>query len=208
MTPFHAYEKYVAMKLHFKDHRYDYFRCKGKVGLSNSHFEVRKDKSYFYKISKIYNEEQYHTFLLSNFLENKNVWVGDLISTSAKNVYLDYKKNIESIEYTFKNDMEKIKSLIDTKVIGDFDEIFKIKQDSTYPLIVEMVFQKDISFISFIILNKILNFIKNIDKKIDDRLFWGEFKVKCDKYSPFLSIDSVKYRNILKDFFIKKLVNL
>jgi hypothetical protein len=37
------------------------------------------------------------------------------------------------------------------------------------------------------------------DKKIDDDIIWPDFKLKCEKYTPFLHYDKNKFKEILKE---------
>ena len=203
MKPFEAYKKYIAIKSHFQS-KYDFFKFKGVVKANQQNFEVRRDKAFLHKVSKIYNEEQYQQYLVANFLQNKDIWIGDIFSESGRQKYLDYKKRIQSLEYTFTNDMKKIKDMLDSKIILKFDELFVIKQNEDFPLLVAMVFDGTIEFESFIIMNKILKFLDNFNKTITDEIIWADFRQKCVKYSPFLQIDLPKYKKIMKDIFIEK----
>ena len=63
MTPFEVYTKYIALKNHFSQERYDYFTYGGKVRAKESSFEIRKDKYFFYKLSK---HKDIENFLLAN----------------------------------------------------------------------------------------------------------------------------------------------
>ena len=183
MKPFEAYKKYIAIKSHFQS-KYDFFKFKGVVKANQQNFEVRRDKAFFHKVSKIYNEEQYQQYLVANFLQNKDIWIGDIFSESGRQKYLDYKKRIQSLEYTFTNDMKKIKDMLDSKIILKFDELFVIKQNEDFPLLVAMVFDGTIEFESFIIMNKILKFLDNFNKTITDEIIWADFRQKCVKEKP------------------------
>ena len=53
MEPFEVYQKYLALRTHFKSDSYDYFRYHGKLKGNRDKFETRKDKYHFYKLSKM-----------------------------------------------------------------------------------------------------------------------------------------------------------
>jgi hypothetical protein len=59
MDAFAAYKKYVALKLHFQQDNYDYFKFSGKAKVSREKFETRRDKYYFQRIAKLYDEKQF-----------------------------------------------------------------------------------------------------------------------------------------------------
>lgn len=58
---------------------------------------------------------------------------------------------------------------------------------------------KQISLETLVILNDIMNFFPMWNKKIDDDILWPDFKMKCEKYTPFLNYDKVKFKEILKE---------
>ena len=56
VEPFDVYQKYLAMKNHFSNKGgYDYHQYNGKVRANKTSFEVRRDKYFFYKLSKLKN---------------------------------------------------------------------------------------------------------------------------------------------------------
>ena len=55
MNEFEAYEKYVALKLHFTS-EYDYFRYNGKTSVTLKSFNERKDRFHFKRLSKKYDD--------------------------------------------------------------------------------------------------------------------------------------------------------
>ena len=61
--------------------------------------------------------------------------------------------------------------------------------------------RKNISIETLVILDKILGFKKNFDKKLSDPV-WISVSMKLEKYSPFLNIDIFKYKKILKKVVI------
>ena len=51
MNEFEAYQKYIALKLHFTSD-YDYFKYNGKTNVTLNSFNERKDKFHFKKLVK------------------------------------------------------------------------------------------------------------------------------------------------------------
>lgn len=205
MNAYEAYKKYVALKLHFQRDSYDYFKFSGGVKVSRDKFETRRDKYFFQRISKLYTEKQFEQLLVSNFIVNKNVWVGDLLSEDGRKVYTNWKKTYQSLEYSFTEDLNKIKEIIETSYdLDNLDDLFVVNDCNNWPEIVNLVIQHTIHLETFILINKILNFIPRIDKQIDDGIIWPEFRTLCIKYSPFLDIDIKKYKSIMKNIFVSK----
>lgn len=192
MTGFEAYSLYNAIKLHFTTDSYDFFRYGGKTKSKLESFENRKDKYYFYKLSRKYpNKEEYVDFLVSNFAEKEKLWVGDLLSDEAYDNFSNKQKFIQSLSYKFENDCHTI-----------FDELDNpndaIKTNGEYPKLLTKAFRKEINFESLCILNGILNFLPMWKEKITDTIRFPQYAKKIEKFSCFLPKDNVKYKTILR----------
>lgn len=202
MSPFDAYKKYVALKLHFQTD-YDYFKFAGKVKASKESFSNRRDRRMFERLAKVYDADQYELLLIANLSENPEVWIGDIASEPGRQKYLNFKKKLQSLQYTFKQDMERIKTDLDSGVVSTFDDLFKyVNEDACWPHIVALMIQHDISLESFIIMNKILNFMPRTSKYITDDLVWPEIAKLISKYSPFVRVDLKPFRAIMKNTFL------
>ena len=203
MTPFEAYRMYVAIKLHFKDKKYDYFKFNGHVKLSQTSFESRKDFYFFKRISKIYKEEDYLHLLISNLIDTPDKWIGEIISADGRANLATWKKTYQSLEYTFVQDVTKLKELIDFAKIPSFDCLFTM--DSTtqnWPMLVDLVMSKEISLETFIIMNKVLRFMPRFNKMVTDELVWSAFSHMCFKYDPFIRINIEEYKHIMKNIIL------
>ena len=87
ITAYETFQLYNALKLHFTGN-YDFFKYNGKSNVSVDSFERRKDKYHFYKLSRKYpNKEEMKNFLVANFVENDQMWVGDLLNDGAIDNY-------------------------------------------------------------------------------------------------------------------------
>lgn len=202
MKGYDAYRKYVAIKLHFQTN-YDYFKFAGKAKASRESFESRRDKHIFDRLAKVYDDEQYELLLVANFLDNSDVWIGTIASEQGRQKYLALKKRLQSLQYQFKQDVEKIKSSIDAGIIKTFDDVFLPQsEDSTWPYIVDLMTQQDITLETFIIMNKVLNFLPRMSKTITDDLVWPELCKVITKYSPFVRVDVKPFRSIMKNAFV------
>ena len=72
---YQMYVYYLAIKRHFTSN-YDFHKYNGKINASVTSFETRKDKFFFYKLSK---KTDAKNFILANLVENPNIWIGDMI---------------------------------------------------------------------------------------------------------------------------------
>ena len=192
MTPFEAYMKYLAMKQHFTQKGYDYFKYNGKTNASITSFETRKDKYFFHKLSK---KDDVENFLMVNLIDNPQVWIGELFNESADKKYLEWKKQQESLSYLFKTELNALDE--------DLNKNFEV-QDGQHPFILKQYLRKNISLDTFIIMDDILKFAKYFDKNITDTIIWPGVHMKMNKYRPFLKYDKFKMRKILKEKFNEK----
>jgi hypothetical protein len=195
MTGYEAFCIYNALKLHFTQKSYDFFKYNGKSKISVDAFEVRKDKYHFYKLSRKFDDaEEYKTFLISNFLTNssKKSWIGSFMDDQAFDEFKKRKKILQSLTYRFTEDCKLLFS--DDKNPNDY-----LKTTGDYPELLVKTLQKDINLETLIILNGLLNFFPLWNKKINDTIRWPEFQMMCLKYEPFIDYDKAKCRSILKD---------
>lgn len=189
ITPFEAYTKYLALKNHFTSDTYDFFKYDGKVTAREDNFEKRKDKYFFYKLSK---KKDVDGFLVSNLLSNTKLWVGDLSSKKCDDIYMKWKSKQESLSYVFKNEIDKMDD--------DFDTNFKVV-DGQYPPLLRQYQFDEISLETLVILNKLINFIPHWDKKISDSIIWPEISMRIKKYEPFVNFDEKKVKAYVLERF-------
>lgn len=186
VSPFEAYQTYLALKQHFTKPSYDFFKYNGKVKVQQSSFEVRKDKYQFYKLSKHKDPLNY---LVSNFVYNDIKWIGDLFSDPSKDTYTQWQKYQQSITYNFTNELNKL--------LTNFNENF-IVTNGQHPHLLKLYRTHEISLETLIILDDILGFNKYWNKEIKDTILWPSIYQKMVKYKPFISYDKIKCRKILK----------
>lgn len=203
MTPFEAYKKYVAIKLHFTSDTYDYFRFNGEVRANIQSFEKRNDRYFFHRLANLYDDKQLTDYLVANFLRNSNNWVGDLLEEHSDLVYRKWLKIQQSLDYMFKNDIQELQNEIDCRFcVTHFNDYFKcIRGD--HPYLLWHLLHKTINVETFIIMNKILNFFPQFDKDIKEQIVWKEIRKRCLKYEPFMGeIDVDKFRKVMKEVLV------
>lgn len=189
---FEAYKKYLALKSHFTNPKYDYFKYQGHVKVTPATFETRKDKYFFYKLSKQKNLEQY---LVASFVDlGPSQWIGDLMENmKVHNTYAKWLKRQESLSYQYQNEL--------TKLDDNYNKNFEVV-DGQHPALLRLYLQKDVCIETVIILDSITPFIKYWSKNIDDRVVWPEVRSKIDKYKPFVRFNNEKCRQLTIDRFI------
>ena len=82
---------------------------------------------------------------------------------------------------------------------GDtFNNLFKTLVQQ--PTLLKIYVKGDVSLETLIILDMILGYTKEWDKKLKNPL-WEMISFKIKKYKPFLSINTQRYKQVLKDTF-------
>ena len=190
-TGFAAYALWNALKLHFTSDSYDYFKYHGKTNVSKQTFTTNKSKYQFYKLSRKYDLEELKNFYISNFIQGKGEWVGELIQDGTEN-YTKWQKRQQSLTYTFENDIMYLLDNVDKP-----DDLLLVKSNE-FPTLLQYLMSGSIAIETVIILDDIMNFIPMWKKEIYDDIVWPDWQRKIEKYRPFIHYDKEKFLHILK----------
>ena len=196
MMPFDCYKIYLALKNHFTRDSYDYHKYSGKTRATVDAFYKRKDRFWFEKMCRRKTEKEVEDFFVANFVscsDPQTLWIGDLMKNGDNN-YNEWKRRVQSLSYLFK---EEVQSHISG---NNFDTMFFIK-GGRHPKLLKEHLQGHLSLETMLILDKILGYKNNFDKKLDDPV-WKVTSTRMKKYSPFLNIDVFHYKKILKDIIL------
>ena len=189
VDPYEVYIKYLALKSHFSDLNYDYFKYNGKVKAWRSTFDTRKDKYFFYKLSKKKDPIEY---LVANFIGSNDFYIGNIRADESDQIYMDYKKRKESLSYIFKSDLSKMKENFNDNIVVPNNE---------HPYLLRLYMRGDISLETLTLINKCVNIFDYWDKELKDDIMWPDIKLKAVKYDPFISVNINKYREIILSNF-------
>lgn len=192
MTGYEAFCLYSSLKLHFTQESYDYFKYGGKSRTSIDAFENKKDKWFYYKLSRRFsNDDQARDFLVANLVHSPDVWIGHLLTDDSDVHYRARQKVIQSLSYTFTNEIAPLMS-------QENPNAWLMVQDGEYPLLLRMLLHGEVSIETVCILNSILKFLPMWDRKINDTIHYPVTSLKIKKYTPFIQFDPTKYKLILR----------
>ena len=199
MNGFEVYKIYLAIKLHFtsKNQSYDFHKHNGRTTARLETFTKRRDRYYFHRLSKSYDNKSIVNYFLSNFVSNTNLWVGDIIGKAGDEHYKQWSKKIESLHYYYEKDIDYIIERMTTKDIK-FNDLF-LSIDGQHPPIIKIFLAKKINFETLIILDDILRFTKKLNKNIKEKVLWPKLFDRMKRYKPFLSYNITKYKISLRD---------
>lgn len=184
MNPFESYQRFLAYKQHFTRKSYDFFKYNGKVNVRVSNFNMRKDKYHFYKLSK---RDDIDGLIISNLVENKDLWITDLFTDKAYSIYTDWKKRKDSMTYQFQTEIDGI------------ENSWLTVKDGQHPIFLTKFIRKAISPETMIVLDSYTSFLSHWHKKISDNIFWPDVYFMLNKYRPFVKYDAIKCKKILVD---------
>ena len=194
MNGFEVYKIYLAVKLHFtsKGRSYDFHKHLGRTTARLETFTKRRDRYFFHKLSKSYNNNTIVDYFVSNFVTNTNLWVGDIIGKTGDDNYKVWSKKIEALHYYYEQDIDYILEQ-DYK----FDDLFK-SVNGQHPPILKMFLSKKINFETVLILDEILSFTKQLNKNINEKVLWPKLYDRMIRYKSFLNYNLTKYKMTLK----------
>lgn len=189
MKGLEAYRMYLAMRNHFRSKTYNFLKSPYSKAKPET-YDKRKDKYFFVKLSRKYDEKQLAQFYLSNFLADNCEWIGAMSANGERN-YIEYQKRIQSLSYMFRSDAEVMREVCD-----DFDCLFR---GSPHPTLIKLWLGKKINLESVVIMEKIFDFVKDV--KATDPV-WETCRQKITKYVPLLEVDTTKHKKVLQQLFL------
>ena len=187
---FDIYVYNLALKRHFTSN-YDFFKYNGKVKANAMSFENRKDKFFFYKLSK---KKEAKDIILANMLANPNAWAGELLDDKAESIYKEWVKRKQSLTYQFKSDIINLDD--------QFNDNFVVK-DGQHPRLLKLYMMNDISLETLVMICDITKCLGHWEKNISDTIVFPDINKLVRKYRPFLDYDKQKMRKILLDKYIE-----
>lgn len=186
VEPFEVYRYYLALRLHFTTDQYDVVKQSGRVKASKQAFFKRKDLLAIRRVAETYSDEEVVNFLVANFVSGDR-W-GGVFDVEAKSRYTQWKKRLESISYTFDQELDKLISAAESYTIS----ILECLTTGHHPLVLKMYLRQDLSIETLVILNNITKFVDTLDVSLKDDIIWPDVSRIVKKYTPFLSYNKDK----------------
>ena len=168
------YEIYVAVGLHFKPGKYDYFQYNGTVkNCTAESFLKRKDKYFFQRIaSKCSTENEAVGVCVSNMMAGKTY-----IRSYTMEEYHKWLSYNDALTYRYKAELKKYKEHISMRDTG-----------SAIDTLVEMILSSQLTIEFLILFNQMLG-NNYVYQKLDGsgNFLWNsELKTKVNSYQPFV----------------------
>ena len=191
--PYESYKLYNALKLHFETDSYDALKYNFKTSIKPQSFFNRKDKYFFAKLAKTYGKNLKEYYIANFKMDVK--YVGDMLNEGGEQYYRSHKKVLESIHYSFENDINKL-----SEIENSFDELL-LSENNNHPKIIKLWMQDEILLETIVILDSLTGFMDRENKKITETIIWPDIYRKITKYKPFVKFNTEACRSILiKEF--------
>jgi hypothetical protein len=191
MSGYKACCLYRALKLHFTTD-YDFNKYKGKVKYTPAQFDKNSHKYVYEKLAKKFSDEDLKKFFIANFLQNENVWVQDLLSQEAYEIFVKFNTRCQSLSYVFEGELISIFGEENHKLL------FKSNSDDL-PLLLTKLLRNEVSPETILIMNEFLHFLPKWETNIKDEFVWPKVKLKLFKYRSFLEYDKSKFKKTFID---------
>ena len=192
MHPVDVYLMYCAIKAHFGEGDYNFNQFGGKSKVSKDSFWKRKDRLFFVRVSRKYKEYDYiKDYFVSNFVKSKNGWIGHF----NEQINEDWKKYMQSLTYNFEQEL--------SPHVDEFEKLFEVPEGS-HPLLLKEYFGKCVSLETLIILNELVQYIDDWDKRMWEDILWPDIKKLMTDYQKFLTIPKERCRMVLLKLIAKE----
>ena len=173
---------YCALKAHFNRKDYDFPTYKGKSRVSRDSYWKRKDKIFFLKLSRKYdNYDDIKDYFVANFVATRSGYVADFTDENYEN----WKEKRTNFYDIFAEEIQPF--------VENFNPIFKVKK-SEHPLLLKEYLGKRVSLETLIILDELLDFTKSWNRNMSEDYIWYDVNKLLQKYKRFLTIDKKQYR--------------
>lgn len=200
---YRVYQLTQALFLHFNTPKYDFITYHGKTKVTHKTWYARNDRFFFETLGKKFDtEDKIIDVLISYFVSgNTHMFARSILDHANSSKFINWKKNIQSLENCFRNDIRNIKKwCIINKV--QFKDLF-ISENGQSPKIINLLYQDELNLETLCIINQIVSFTDKLDMKEILDPVCKETVTRVLKYSRFIDIDVEKYKKLLIETYKK-----
>ena len=197
LTPEEVYILHRGLVLYFNSDNYDFFKYGGKARGGKFEEKSEKFKNMYAMLTK---KKDIQSFIIANILRDNAKWVVSLITDEAEDHYNDYRKKLQSLSYSFREELTSLRDQADSTK-GIFMTPASLKgQGVSYPTLIMDFLGGRVSIFTMVILNDFFDFVPKYDKKYGEHdLFWGKVRLKVIRMKNFFEYDREKFIQIAKD---------
>lgn len=188
MNNVEAYKLYKSLKLHFNNPKYDFFKYKGRVTVSEQ--ELNKSNYWIKGLAKEY-DKKLPSFLVANLSENPRYYIRELYSNpNAARTYREWSGMRKAHKYNFLSDLNKISNNLHEE----------LHTDEALPLLIKRYIRREVSKETVCIILRETNALSVLNEQQKGNILWDQYNFGFEKYMPF-AIKKEEYNKILLDKF-------
>jgi len=181
-------QMFVALKQHFTNEGYDFFKYKGTV---NRLGPLGRHEGPSRALSKKYTTRQMPDALVANVIAGVE-WIGDVNSTEGHERYLEFLRKKESITRVVSDELDFLVSMVETP-----RELFFVGKGQL-PIVVQQYLSSQASLETVAILNDFVRFSDKCDVVLGkDDFIWSKVRLPIIRLGAFLSYDKSKISQVL-----------
>lgn len=177
LTDYDAYKAFIIIKAHYSGKQSLQHAKRMKTMLSRKEYEEKHTgrAKFFRDVAKLHSSRRNLFFSLAvNCLHNKDFFIPDY----DHDIYNHHMKVVSAIYKYFCDDMDNIAP-------SDFQCI-----DGNLPDIVKKVVGGHVQYETAFIVHQITGWMDDVEKTIEERYVWNDFRFRLEKYGCFLSIEN------------------
>ena len=143
LSGFDVYRTFLAMKQHFINPKFDFFKYDGKINAKESTYTARNDFYFFESLARKLTAVEVKEYLLSNFIyadQPSKVWIGDIKRNGASN-WNAWQKANKALTYNFQQDLNNIAEVMEARDYA-FNDLFACK--GGHPPLLRLYIRKQI----------------------------------------------------------------
>lgn len=194
MEGMHAYQTFIALKLHFTTDSYDYIKYNGKTRpITEEALKKRKDYNHLRRVERKY-ADNIVDYIVANFVSGQSgLWTTNFSSLQCEKNYVDWKQRHSEFPKLFKADLAKISA--------EWNKSLQVVNGGHPPLLKQYLGKK-IYIETVIAMNEILNFLPYWDKQIQDTIIWADVSRMIKKYRPFVKFNLTEVKSIMREVLL------
>jgi hypothetical protein len=183
---FFVFKDYVGLKVHFNvwefNWRFDY-----DYHMKESALAKRNDKHFFERFSSLFSKRnEWVEFLISCFMRDKRMWVGDMFEEDLKDYHRSRMIKRVALIYTFRNDAENIFEFMAENNLT-LKELLKTKDQRPLILKIRQQIHGGVSDETLALFDKFFRFTQQ--KTLDP--LWEEERLRYYKYGCLLKVEKL-----------------
>lgn len=183
-SSFDAYQKYIALKLHFNSWEYDFFLFQAKSkNITLKTFQRRTDHIWFEKLHALHSPFQR---MLAHYANAGKPFIRNIVQDTE--TYLDWQSRQDNLTRIFTEETQLLRRV--------FSENFLYKHGS-HPYLVREYLGGRISIETLAIISDITDCVSYWGETLDNDPLFEMVIMRVMKYIPFLDYDHEKYEKIL-----------